>query len=96
MKSFKNITLLTTPFLAQHVASLDCTNVGVAVVERNCEWDGCTARSTIQPGDTVTATCLADCSTDADPWVLLDDGGVLRVNDALICEYFGIAMPAQC
>lgn len=33
---------------------------------------------------------------DFSPWVVLEDGGMLRVNDALNCEYFGMSMPADC
>ncbi|KAF8857519.1 hypothetical protein BDZ45DRAFT_744332 [Acephala macrosclerotiorum] len=36
----------------QQALALDCTIAGDAVIERNCEWDCCTAKTTIQPGDT--------------------------------------------
>ncbi|GAB1313757.1 hypothetical protein MFIFM68171_03967 [Madurella fahalii] len=68
----------------QAVATLNCIAIRSTLVKRQCEFDACPAVGHATVGEILSADCLADCSTENDPWLKLTDGTYVRATSASV------------
>ncbi|KAK3984215.1 hypothetical protein QBC44DRAFT_22263 [Cladorrhinum sp. PSN332] len=76
-------------------ASVHCTVIGSSLVKRMCEFDDCPSTGYAHAGQVLHAGCLADCSTEADPWVKLLDDTYVRATDATVTGCHSFSKPSS-
>ncbi|KAK4463049.1 hypothetical protein QBC42DRAFT_285891 [Cladorrhinum samala] len=79
----------------QALASVQCTVRGSSLVKRMCEFDNCPSTGFARAGQVLHAGCLADCSTEADPWVKLLDDTYVRATEATISNCQSSSTPSS-
>ncbi|KAK4160562.1 hypothetical protein QBC43DRAFT_292784 [Cladorrhinum sp. PSN259] len=76
-------------------ASVHCTVTGSSLVKRMCEFDNCPSTGHAHVGQVLHAGCLADCSTEADPWVKLLDDTYVRATEATLTACHSFSKPSS-